>query len=298
MRWGFGWQRGPFETLAGGRLAAGGAMDRGGHRRGQGDGARRRCRRGSPTGVPACTRTQGSFSAADDTMHTRSTLPVYKRQLFPAAGAGREGAGARRHRLRERGRAVVAPGRRDRDRLLQEQDACARRRGAAADCNRALDEAQKGFDALVIWQTRPPFAVGANLKAALESLKAGRIDELEAMVALLPADLAAAQVRPVPTVAAVRGPGAGRRLRIRACIAQRVVAALESYIGLVEVGVGLLPAGGGCKEIAERAVAWAARRRPFPSCSALLPAGRHGARSRRARSTRARWATSRPATAS
>src|SRR5436190_7543924 len=45
---------------------------------------------------------------------------------------------------------------------------------------------------------------------------------------------------------------------------QRVVAALESYIGLVEVGVGLLPAGGGLKEAAERAQAWAKGSDPMP----------------------------------
>jgi 3-hydroxyacyl-CoA dehydrogenase len=46
--------------------------------------------------------------------------------------------------------------------------------------------------------------------------------------------------------------------------AQRVVAALESYIGLVEVGVGLLPAGGGLKEIAARAAAWSKGGDAFP----------------------------------
>ena len=49
--------------------------------------------------------------------------------------------------------------------------------------NRAIDEAEKNFDALVIWH-EAPFAVGANLKAALESLKAGQFDEFEKMVAL------------------------------------------------------------------------------------------------------------------
>jgi len=48
---------------------------------------------------------------------------------------------------------------------------------------------------------------------------------------------------------------------------QRAVAALESYIGLVEVGVGLLPAGGGLKEFAERAVAWSKGGDAFPEIS-------------------------------
>jgi 3-hydroxyacyl-CoA dehydrogenase len=51
---------------------------------------------------------------------------------------------------------------------------------------------------------------------------------------------------------------------------QRVVAALESYIGLVEVGVGLLPAGGGLKEFAERAQAWAKGGDAFPEISRVF----------------------------
>jgi 3-hydroxyacyl-CoA dehydrogenase len=49
--------------------------------------------------------------------------------------------------------------------------------------------------------------------------------------------------------------------------AQRTVATLESYIGLVEVGVGLLPAGGGLKEFAERSAAWAQGGDAFPALS-------------------------------
>jgi 3-hydroxyacyl-CoA dehydrogenase len=51
---------------------------------------------------------------------------------------------------------------------------------------------------------------------------------------------------------------------------QRVVAALESYIGLVEAGVGLLPAGGGLKEMAERAQAWARGGDAFPEISRVF----------------------------
>src|SRR6202008_2377007 len=128
--------------------------------------------------------------------------------------------------------------------------------------NRAIDEAEKNFDALVIWHDAP-FAVGANLKAALESLKAGRFDEFEKMVALFQHTSQRLKYSLVPTVASVEGMALGGGCEF-VMHSQRLVAALESYIGLVEVGVGLLPAGGGLKEFAERANAWAKGGDAFP----------------------------------
>jgi 3-hydroxyacyl-CoA dehydrogenase len=121
--------------------------------------------------------------------------------------------------------------------------------------NRAIDEAERNFDALVIWH-EAPFAVGANLKAAIESLKAGRFDDFEKMVALFQQTSQRLKYSLVPTVAAVEGMALGGGCEF-VMHSQRAVVALESYIGLVEAGVGLLPAGGGLKEFAERSVAWA-----------------------------------------
>jgi 3-hydroxyacyl-CoA dehydrogenase len=134
--------------------------------------------------------------------------------------------------------------------------------------NRAIDEAERNFDALVIWH-EAPFAVGANLKAALESLKAGRFDEFEKMVALFQQTSQRLKYSLVPTVAAVEGMALGGGCEF-VMHSQRVVAALESYIGLVEVGVGLLPAGGGLKEMAERAQAWAKGGDAFPELSRVF----------------------------
>jgi 3-hydroxyacyl-CoA dehydrogenase len=134
--------------------------------------------------------------------------------------------------------------------------------------NRAIDEAEKNFDALVIWH-EAPFAVGANLKAALESLKAGRFDEFEKMVALFQQTSQRLKYALVPTVAAVEGMALGGGCEF-VMHSQRVVAALESYAGLVEVGVGLLPAGGGLKEFVERCNAWARGGDAFPEVSRVF----------------------------
>jgi len=128
--------------------------------------------------------------------------------------------------------------------------------------NRALDEAERNFDALVIWH-EPPFAVGANLKAAIEALKAGKHDEVDRMIQLFQQTSQRLKYSLVPTVAAVEGMALGGGCEF-VMHSQRVVAALESYIGLVEVGVGLLPAGGGLKEFAQRVAAWGKGGDAFP----------------------------------
>src|SRR5688500_5993668 len=152
--------------------------------------------------------------------------------------------------------------------------------------NRAIDEAEKSFDALVIWHDAP-FAVGANLKAALESLKAGRFDEFEQMVALFQKTSQRLKYSLVPTVAAVEGMALGGGCEF-VMHSQRVVAALESYIGLVEVGVGLIPAGGGLKEFAERSVAWAKGGDMFPELARVFRQIAMGETSKSAEDARAR----------
>jgi 3-hydroxyacyl-CoA dehydrogenase len=62
----------------------------------------------------------------------------------------------------------------------------------------------------------------------------------------------------LPVVAAVQGMALGGGCEFAMHAAKRVLA-LESYIGLVEAGVGVIPAGGGCKEFALRAAPWAAQ---------------------------------------
>ena len=118
--------------------------------------------------------------------------------------------------------------------------------------NKAIDEAEANYQALVIWQTEPPYAAGANLVKALEALKLGQFAEFEAMVALFQATSQRIKYSMIPVVSAVDGLALGGGCEFQ-MHSDRVVATQESYIGLVEVGVGLLPAGGGLKEMALRA---------------------------------------------
>ena len=108
---------------------------------------------------------------------------------------------------------------------------------------------------LVVWQTEGhEFTVGANLKQAMESLKqpAKGVLDIQHFVQEFQNTMHAVQRSQVPVVLAVQGLvlGGGCELVLHAA---HTVAAIESYIGLVETGVGLIPAAGGCKELAFRA---------------------------------------------
>jgi 3-hydroxyacyl-CoA dehydrogenase len=250
IRWGFGWKMGPFETwqAAGWQqvakwiaedIAAGKSM--------------------SNTPLPAWVtdgRTgvhgpEGSFSAASGKMVGRSTLAVYKRQLFPELVLGEKPAASNTVFETDALRMWTVPGYDDIAIASIKSKMHAIGGDVLQGLNKALDEAEKGYRALVIWQ-EAPFAVGANLTKVLEALKAGRIDEFEAEVALFQRTSMRLKYSQIPTVAAVEGLALGGGCEF-VMYSSRAVAALESYIGLVEAGVGLLPAGGGCKEFALRA---------------------------------------------
>jgi 3-hydroxyacyl-CoA dehydrogenase len=117
---------------------------------------------------------------------------------------------------------------------------------------RAIDVAERHCAGLVIWQTKEPFSLGANLAAIAPAIQAKQWSAIDAVVAKFQRTAMRLRTSLVPTVCAVRGMALGGSCEF-ILHADRTVAALESYIGLVEVGVGLLPAGGGSKEFAVRA---------------------------------------------
>jgi 3-hydroxyacyl-CoA dehydrogenase len=288
IRWGFGWDQGPFEIwqAAGWKriaswiaedIAAGKAMASAPLPPWVTDGR---------SGVHA---SQGSYAAPSNTYQPRSALPVYQRQPFPATLVGEEA---------QYGVTIFET---EGVRCWHTGDDIAivsfksRMHAIGGDVLegvlRAIDEAERTYIGLIIWQTEPPFSVGANLKTTQTSgepraqpsalgrlmksvrreaqslalkaarrigvadqLMAGKLAEVEQLVEEFQDTTQALKFSSIPTVAAVDGLALGGGCEfVMHC--DHAVATLESYIGLVEAGVGLLPAGGGCKEFAMRAAA-------------------------------------------
>jgi 3-hydroxyacyl-CoA dehydrogenase len=121
-----------------------------------------------------------------------------------------------------------------------------------AGLNKAIDIAEKDFDGLVVGNQGANFSVGANIGMIFMMAVEQEYDELNAAVKYFQDSCMRLRYSSIPTVVAPHGMtlGGGCEMTLHA---DRVVAAAESYIGLVEFGVGVIPGGGGSKEMTLRA---------------------------------------------
>ena len=117
-----------------------------------------------------------------------------------------------------------------------------------------VKEAAKSGQAVVIGNDAPNFSAGANLMLVLLEAQEGNWDEIDLMIRAFQQATMSLRYSPVPVVAATAGLslGGGTEIPLHC---DRVQAAAETYMGLVEVGVGLIPGGGGTKEMLVRAMA-------------------------------------------
>jgi 3-hydroxyacyl-CoA dehydrogenase len=122
---------------------------------------------------------------------------------------------------------------------------------------KAVELAEGGYQGLVIWSPDDVFSAGANLESLMPVfMKHGSKGILPEVKKLQDAFLRMRYAQ-VPVVAAMRGIALGGGCEIAVHCARRV-AAMETYVGFVEVGVGLVPAGGGLAYVARRAAEMAA----------------------------------------
>jgi 3-hydroxyacyl-CoA dehydrogenase len=116
---------------------------------------------------------------------------------------------------------------------------------------KALDLAESQYRGLVVWSPDDPFSVGADLQAMMPVFMSGGAKAIDVEEKKMQDALMRIKYAQVPVVTAVSGMalGGGCELILHS---SKTVASLESYIGLVEVGVGLIPGAGGLKEGALR----------------------------------------------
>jgi len=121
-----------------------------------------------------------------------------------------------------------------------------------AGLNKAFDIAEKDFQGLVVGNQAANFSVGANIGMIFMMAVEQEYDELNMAVKMFQNTVMRMRYSSIPTVSAPHGMclGGGCELTMHA---DKVVAAAETYIGLVEFGVGVIPGGGGSKEMALRA---------------------------------------------
>ncbi|PKO57046.1 MAG: 3-hydroxyacyl-CoA dehydrogenase [Betaproteobacteria bacterium HGW-Betaproteobacteria-21] len=257
MRWGFGWAQGPFETWQAAGWSEIAAMVQEDIEHGH-----------AMATVPlpgwvferdGVHEPAGSFSAAEGGLKPRSTLPVYGRQLYPDRVLGE--ARAERGETLWENAGVRLWRRPDQDARIGIVSITSKMHAIGDEVMEgmleAIARAEGDLDGLVLWN-EAPFAVGANLQQVGEACRAGQFDMLERMVDKFQRTSMAIKHAQVPVVAAVQGMALGGGCEFAMHAAHRVFA-LESYVGLVEVGVGLIPAGGGSKEFALQAHAMAQR---------------------------------------
>ena len=121
-----------------------------------------------------------------------------------------------------------------------------------AGLNKAIDLAEKDFQGLVVGNQAANFSVGANIGMIFMMAVEQEYDELNQAIKYFQDTMMRMRYSSIPTISAPHGMclGGGCELTLHA---DKVVAAAESYIGLVEFGVGVIPGGGGSKEMALRA---------------------------------------------
>ena len=261
LRWGFGWTHGPFETwqAAGWQQIATWVKE-------DIDAGKALSNAPLPAWVfegPVAQNAgvhaaDGSWSPAQKKNVARSQLPVYQRQVFRASLVSDPAA---------HGSTVGTTFFEDESVRIWHQDdevlilsfktkMHVIGSGVTAGIVKAIAEAEKNFKGLVIWHADAAeggaFSAGADLQAMLPLFMSGGVKAIEPEVVKLQQAHQALKYANVPVVAAVAGLALGGGCELLLHAARRV-ASIESYIGLVEVGVGLIPAGGGLKEAAVRA---------------------------------------------
>ena len=257
MRWGFGMKQGPFELWqeAGWLTVANMVKE-------DIDAGRALCNAPLPAWVfngPVAKAggvhtPQGSWNPTLQKFVPPRSLPVYARQHFPESVLG-----ANTPKPEVAGKTLFED---DAIRLwtLDDEVLIASFKtkmqtisaGVVEGLMQGLEMAEADFKGMVIWSPGEMFSAGADLQAMLPAFMMGGVAAIDGYEAEMQQAFLKLRYASVPVVSAIRGLALGGGCEMAVNTARRVVA-MESYIGLVEVGVGLVPGAGGLTYIARRA---------------------------------------------
>jgi 3-hydroxyacyl-CoA dehydrogenase len=197
---------------------------------------------------------EGSWNPTSGRFEPRRQLPVHQRQLFPETvlGSGAESfktAGKTVHetdaiRLWTLDDEVLIASIKSKMHAISPE--------VCEGLIMAVDLAEKDYQGVVVWSGDDPFSAGADLQALLPAFMAVGVAAVEDAEGFFQHTMLRLRYASVPVISAVRGLALGGGCELSVYSARRVVA-MESYIGLVEVGVGLVPGAGGLTYIARRA---------------------------------------------
>jgi 3-hydroxyacyl-CoA dehydrogenase len=257
MRWGFGMKQGPFELWQ-----EAGWLDVAKMIQEDIDAGKALCKAPLPEWVfkgPVAEAggvhtAQGSWSASANKFIARRALPVYAKQHFPEKLLGEslpdfKTAGKTLHeddavRLWTLDGEVLIASIKTKMHAIS-PDVC-------EGLNLAVELAEKDYQGVVIWSGDEPFSVGADLQAMLPAFMVAGVSAVEGAEHEMQQTMLRLRYANVPVVSAIRGMALGGGCELAVHSTRRVVH-MESYIGLVEVGVGLVPGAGGLTYIARRA---------------------------------------------
>ncbi len=197
---------------------------------------------------------EGSWSPSRKTDVPRSTLPVYDRQYFgetvlgsnstPALKAGTEVFKNDEVRVWTLDGQVLIASITAKLHLISPM--------VMDGLSKALELAEMSYQGLVIWSPDDVFSAGANLESLMPVFMKSGAKGIAPEIKKLQDLMLRIRYAQVPVVSAMRGIALGGGCELAVYSSKRV-AAMETYIGLVEVGVGLIPAGGGLAYVARRA---------------------------------------------
>ena len=257
LRWGFGMKQGPFELWQ-----EAGWLDVAQMVKEDIDAGRALCNTPLPDWVfkgPVAEAggvhtPAGSWNPSTGQFVPVRQLPVYDRQHFPESVLGAqalkaEAAGTTLHedeaiRLWTLDQQVLIASIKTKMHALSP--------GVIEGLMQGLELAEANYQGLVIWSPDDMFSAGADLQAMLPAFMMVGVSAIDGAEAEMQQAMLRLRYATVPVISAVRGLALGGGCELAVYSSRRVVA-MESYIGLVEVGVGLVPGAGGLTYIARRA---------------------------------------------